>query len=78
MTLSAPPAESEPGIDPVLTALQDRYDRLRAELEEVSASIRKVLTAAEICPQCGGSGYRTIRGGLYGEQVQVPCLCREE
>ena len=64
------------GLDPVLSRLEHRYDTLKAELDSVNRQIRRALTAAEVCPNCSGQGYRLVRGGLYGEVQRVPCSCQ--
>ena len=69
--------QPEDVLDPVLTELENRYDRLKSELEQVTREIRAILTSSAVCPRCGGLGRRRIRGGLYGERQEVACLCRE-
>lgn len=63
-------------LEGVLFELEERYGRLCAELAEVEARLRQLRTAAEVCPMCGGSGERWVRGGLYGELQQRPCPCQ--
>jgi len=61
----------------ILFELENRYASLRSELVAVEKRLREVRTAAELCPECGGSGQRWSRGGLYGEFQTRPCACRK-
>jgi hypothetical protein len=69
---------AEPEIEPRLLELEARHDRLKAELTDVARQLRAILTASAVCPRCGSSGTRQVRGGLYGELLSVPCLCRSQ
>lgn len=66
-------------VDPeqALMDLEARHERLCEELTEVEQRLRQLRTAADLCPLCGGSGSRWVRGGLYGEMQRRPCSCRE-
>lgn len=59
-----------------LLALEERALCLRAELLLIEARLRELRRADGSCPNCGGTGMRSRRGGLYGEQYEVPCSCR--
>lgn len=66
---------SEQNLESVLFELEERYGKLCAELAGVEARLRQLRTAADVCPLCGGTGQRWVRGGLYGEMQQRPCTC---
>jgi hypothetical protein len=59
-----------------LYRLEARHEQLLAELKSVEAQLRKLRMAADLCPECGGSGERWVRGGIYGEQQRRPCVCQ--
>lgn len=61
----------------LLLELEERHSRLCSELAEVEKELRRLRTAADVCPLCGGSGERWLRGGLYGELQRHPCSCTE-
>jgi hypothetical protein len=67
------PAQDEP--DGVLLELEEQHARLTAELAAVELRLREVRTTANLCPNCGGTGRRRTRGGLYGETQDRPCDC---
>jgi len=58
-----------------LAALTEREASLESELAAVQREMRRLRTAADLCPDCGGSGRRRVRGGLYGEVQHVVCHC---
>lgn len=60
----------------VLAQLEERHHHLCTELTRLERQLREIRTAAELCPQCGGTGQRLMRGGLYGELQGHPCPCR--
>ena len=74
-----PPSErsaEEGGLEAALFRLEERYARQCEELAALEAQLRALRTAAEICPECGGTGQRWIRGGFYGEIQRRPCGCQ--
>lgn len=74
------PARSRPAARPpeaLLEELEERHARLCEELAGVERRLRELRTAAELCPLCGGSGERWVRGGLYGETQRRPCSCTD-
>lgn len=66
---------SEQNLETVLFELEERYGKLCAELAVVEGRLRQLRTAADVCPLCGGTGQRWVRGGLYGEMQQRACTC---
>lgn len=62
----------------LLLALEARYSELEAELLETRARLRELRVAADLCPTCGGTGNRRVRGGLYGELQLRKCSCQDE
>lgn len=66
---------SEQSLETVLFELEERYAKLCAELAVVEGRLRQLRTAADVCPLCGGTGQRWVRGGLYGEMQQRLCTC---
>lgn len=77
--LEEAPLRAGRGRDPeqVLVELEERHAALCAELQEVERQLRELRTAADLCPLCGGSGQRWVRGGLYGETQLRPCSCQD-
>jgi hypothetical protein len=61
-----------------LLALEARYTQLQAELAETTTQLRALRVAADLCPSCGGTGRRKVRGGLYGELQVRKCSCQDE
>lgn len=66
-----------PGSSPEarMAQLEERHTQLRTELALVERQMREICLAASVCPLCGGSGMREVRGGLYGELQSQPCPC---
>jgi hypothetical protein len=69
------PGGETPEIDRLLGRLEERRESLLRELQSVEARLRELRTLPELCPLCEGTGQRWIRGGLYAELQQLPCLC---
>ena len=67
---------ADPRLDDALYRLEARHEQLYAELKAVEARLRELRTAADLCPECGGSGERWVRGGIYGELQRRPCVCQ--
>ena len=67
----------ETGAEHRLFELEQRYSDLCEELSRVEKELRRLRTAADLCPLCGGAGKRLVRGGLYGELQQRLCSCKE-
>lgn len=45
--------------------------------EPEASTLHSALVArTSHCSRCGGTGWRTVRGGLYGELQDQPCTCR--
>lgn len=74
---SSPARPGARDAESLLLELEERHSRLCAELAEVEKQLRQLRTAADVCPLCGGSGERWLRGGLYGELQRRPCACTE-
>ena len=70
-------SHEEGGAEAILFRLEERHTRLCEELTAVEAQLRELRTAAEICPDCGGTGQRWVRGGFYGEIQRRPCACKQ-
>ena len=63
-------------VEEALSALAARETALEEELTQVQSELRRLRTAADICPDCGDTGRRRVRGGLYGELQFKACHCR--
>ncbi len=61
----------------LLFDLEERHAQLCRELAVLERRLRDLRMAAEVCTQCGGTGQRWVRGGLYGELQPRPCGCRD-
>jgi len=72
-----PGASASAAPEALLFALEERYEQLSGELAELEVQLRRLRTAANLCPQCGGLGQRWVRGGLYGETQRRPCSCAQ-
>jgi len=68
------PANEDP-LNVILLELEDDRSHLSAQLEQLDSRLRQ-LRVGEVCPLCGGTGHRRMRGGLYGELQQRPCRCQ--
>ena len=68
---------SPASVDEVLFELEERHGELCRELADLEARLRRLRTAANVCPLCGGRGRRWVRGGMYGEHQDRPCPCAE-
>ena len=71
----AQPTEREERMNPdtLLLELEARHAHLCEELAALERALRELRVAAEVCPQCGGTGERWVRGGLYGELQRRSC-----
>lgn len=72
--LVEPPASEDP-LNTILLELEDDRSHLSEQLEQLDSRLRQ-LRVGEVCPLCGGTGRRPMRGGLYGELQQHPCRCQ--
>jgi hypothetical protein len=70
------PAPPEDTLNTILLELEDNRSHLTAQLRALDSRLR-LLRVGEVCPLCGGTGRRRLRGGLYGELQQRPCRCQE-
>jgi hypothetical protein len=78
MTTVNPESGAEQSPEALLLALEARYSELEAELNETRTRLRQLRVAADLCPNCGGTGNRKVRGGLYGELQLRKCSCQGE
>ncbi len=60
----------------ILDDLEREHLALSQRLQSVETRLRELRTAETVCPHCGGSGIRPIRGGLYGERQPAACECQ--